>query len=320
MNKEKIRSTLHKLWKILKTPQGMGVLALIFLFVVYKCYGGYTKHARHSKEFSLVKITSRLSYNSSWNVKYTSLEKKEVAHILDQPFFFLGKGKQVYAFESADGKYVLKFLQHQRFKVDEAVLPQLKKTTLNKKLTQSKKKQKAGKRDELFESFLIAGSKIPQDTGVIFLHLNRTKKEFGTLEILDKKGSVHTVKLDDVQFILQRRADLVKPTIVKLMYEGQKESAKKHIAEIFDLMVTTAKAGIVDRDGALIRNDNLGFLDGHAIFIDTGKLTESKEIAIRSVFQHNLRRLDPLYKWLKKSYPDLADYFAEQKKKAIDSF
>src|SRR5207253_1212543 len=96
--------------------------------------------------------------------------------------------------------------------------------------------------------------------------------------------------------------------------------AKKRIDEIFDLIVRCAKENIQDTDGALIRNNNLGFVDDRCVYIDTGKLLPLKVPATRESFTHGLRHLRPLGKWFEHFYPELHSHFEEAGKRAIKQF
>lgn len=298
---------------------GKIVLSLFMVFALYKVYGGYQKHVKRSHGFSLHKISSKFSHKKEWDSDVSKQELLEVNQILNQPFFFLGQGKQCYAFSSADGKYVMKFFQHERFKARKEALSFLPDCFLTKKLCRAKYKHKKSKRDALFQSTLLAAQLASQESGTIFIHLNKTKSAHGSVVVLDKKGKLLSIPLDDVQFVLQKKAKLVKPTLMLLMHQGKEEEAKERIDQIFDALLTTAQKGIIDKDGALIRNNNIGFLDDRAIFIDTGKLVYNDEGVSQKVFQHNLRRLTPLYKWLRKNYPTLGVYFAQKKEQVIAS-
>src|SRR5581483_773257 len=89
--------------KAVKSPFLIVAACLLAVFIGYKSFGSYKKHVKHSKGFSVDKITSKMRYRHAWDVMVTDEQKQKVDKILDQPYFFLGKGKQCYAFESADG-------------------------------------------------------------------------------------------------------------------------------------------------------------------------------------------------------------------------
>lgn len=82
------------------------IFLLCFLAIERFCYF-------QTEGFSPPKIISNLSYNKDWDIP-SSLEESAVDEILSQSFHFLGSGKQCYAFESQDRKYVLKFIKQSR--------------------------------------------------------------------------------------------------------------------------------------------------------------------------------------------------------------
>ncbi|MDB6081506.1 MAG: hypothetical protein JWO53_778 [Chlamydiia bacterium] len=293
----------------------------LLLFVVVACfasvkvYGLITKHIRHANSFSIDKIRTRDDQGKS--LKVTQEQIANANEILNQPFFFLGKGRQCYAFESCDGQYVLKFFQQERFQI-KGYLGYLPDFAIVEYFRTKKMKQKEQRLKKMLKSFELAVERIPDETGVFFAHLSPTQNLHHSVSILDSRGTMLLIPLDEVQFVLQKKAILLKPTLVKLMHQDKVEGAKERIAQIFDLLVDCARKGIQDTDGALIRNDNLGFLDDRAIYIDTGKLVQLEKPVTATEFIHDLRRVRPLHNWLKKNYPVLAEHFQECQEKAIE--
>lgn len=104
------------------------------------------------------------------------------------------------------------------------------------------------------------------------------------------------------------------------MESGQCHEAKIRINQIFALLRDCAKKGVCDTDGALIRKNNLGFLEDRAIYIDTGKLTLKESIKTKERFTKDLERLDPLYEWLQANYPPLAEHFLLEKQRVLNTF
>jgi hypothetical protein len=292
------------------------LILCIGTYASYKGYRGFYKHQKRAKGFSIEKVTNTLEYNPAWDVSSTEDEKITFHEILKQPFFFVGKGKQCFAFVSCDGKYVLKFPKH----TDKGYLTNLPDVFLTKKFKSTKLKKKAKKLDSVIQSFVLAKQVLPKETGVVFLHLNNTENQFGTVRLLDERGALFIVPLDTTQFIVQKRADFLKPMFVTLMFEGKVEEAKKRIDQIFELVVRCAQLNIQDSDGALIRNNNLGFVDDSAVYIDTGKLLPVKKTITRESFTHGLRHLKPLGKWFANYYPELAPHFEQAQEKAIKQF
>jgi len=222
---------------------------------------------------------------------------------------------QFFVFESADGKYVVKFFQQQRFEVKDyaAWVPNFVADMLRGK----QRKEKLERLHKMIQSAELAYEKAPEQTGILYIHLNKTHHVHKKLTVLDRKENLLNVPLDDVQFILQRKAMFIKQTLAKLMYDGKEAEARARITQVFDLLVYCAKAGIYDTDGALIRNDNIGFLGDKAMYIDMGKFTPTQDALSPAMLDWNFRRLRPLHNWLKKNYPSLEAHFEECRTAAL---
>jgi hypothetical protein len=171
---------------------------------------------------------------------------------------------------------------------------------------------------KLEESFRIATSICPSECGILFQHLQASKKKPPRVTLLDKRGKLVEIPLYKVQFILQKKAELLKPTLIRLMHEGRIEEAKKRLDSLLNVLLTLAKKGIQDEDGALIRNNNIGFLNDRAIILDPGKFKQFKQPLSRKEFIYNLRRLRPLAKWLRKHYPELSAHFEEERERVVE--
>ena len=294
------------------------VQILLVLVVGYLAYKAVHAYDQRADGFTIDKIHSALPYNPAYDAPVTEAEIKRANQILNQPFHYLARGFQCYAFESADGKYVLKFFRHQRLRPHEMFqyipnFPFLEKFKA-KKQAEFKKREKY-----LFNGMKNGFIAARHETAIIYIHLNKTKNLHQQVQITDKVGNCFVVNMDDVEFMLQEKAVLIKPTIESLMAQGKVDEAKQRLDQIYELLIACAKKGVQDTDGALIRKNNLGFLDDRAIYIDAGKLAQRKAPLSKEVFEENLKRLWPLHKWLQGKYPELADHFNKQRQKAIDS-
>jgi hypothetical protein len=239
--------------------------------------------------------------------------------MLQQPFYYLGHGFQCYAFVSQDGKYVLKFFRHQRLR-PPVMYDWMPDISYVRSLKEKKCESRLKRAKNLFRSFAVAFQDVPEETGLIFVHLNKTKGVHPMVTVYDKCGQKYEVSLDDREFLLQHKAMHCKPLISALMDANDIEGARRRIDQIFDLLLTCAHKGVMDTDGALITKNNLGFLPDRAIYIDSGRIIRKSLGKIQARFAGDLRRLRPLHKWLQKEYPSLAIYFEEAQKQAIASF
>lgn len=282
-------------------------------------YKGYAFYKERNDGFSLSRISTQLPNNDAWDIPATDKKIQEVNQILAQPFYYLGRGFQFFAFESSDGQYVLKFLRHQRLH-PPVLYDWLPDCGLVRDIKSKKCKKRSDRVNLLFESLKIAYEKIPEETGLVYVHLNKTKDLHPDVVLFDLLEDEYKVPLDQTEFVLQHKALFVKPTIKKLMKEGNIDEAKERINQLFDLLRKTAVKGVLDTDGALIHKNNVGFADSSAMYIDAGRFILSESIKTKEHFASDLKRLKPLYKWLAGRYPPLAAHFDKEQKRVIEAF
>lgn len=114
-----------------------------------------------------------------------------------------------------------------------------------------------GKTERTFESYKIAYQDLKEETGLVFVHLNRSDDLKLQTTIIDKLGIPHCLDMDSMHFILQRRAQLLYPVISQWMENKQLEQAKNGMKELLALLVSRYKKGIGDKDPDL--RTNFGF-------------------------------------------------------------
>lgn len=232
---------------------------------------------------------------------------------------YLGRGKQCEAYETADNQYVIKLIRQKPIglKPKFASLPdwfpflELKSYII---------KDRIERKRALFQSFLLAYQKIPEQTGIIFVHLAPTHNMFKPALFIDPFENPMMLDLDHAQFVVQKKAKLLKPMITAYMENGEIEKAKLCVDHVFELLFECIKQGVFDLDTGLIRRDNIGLLEDRAIYIDTGKLRYMPLKVSKEAFTKDLNRLKPLYRWLLTNYPELAGYYEIREKHYINAF
>ncbi len=243
--------------------------------------------------FSRLKVEADLPYEASW----------EGASIPDQPFTYLGCGAQTFAFVSQDGQTVIKFYRHHRSRHPLAFL-----APLLPRLQQTIAKRQA-KRAKDFASYRLAFEKLRDETGLISIHLGKTDQIQKRLKIYDKLGIEHSVDLDQMTFLLQRKATPFYATLEEWIDTGCETQAKQGITELISLLRSRCQKGIFDKDPDL--RTNFGFLDGHPIQFDVGRFKNEPE---RIEAGELVRITDSLKGWLNEKAPHLAAYLEEELK------
>jgi hypothetical protein len=289
---------------------------IIFAITVFLFSSAVSWWTGRGDGFALYKIQSSPLYESRWDINYTQEDLQLAQEALKQKYRYLGHGFQCYAFVSEDDKYVLKFFRHQRLRLPDFV-NQIPSFPIFEQWRKTKRLSLARRKDYLLRSCKTSWTLAKDQTQLLMVHLNLTKALFPTITIIDPLSQSHTIPLDNYQFMLQRKALQIKPTIAALMKAQDLDGAKARLDQIFDLFVFCAHKGIQDTDGALIRKNNLGFFNDKAIYIDGGKLQPRAYPITKKAFKRDLKRLYLLEKWITLEYPALHEHFKEAKARAI---
>lgn len=281
------------------------VLIIIgFLFVERFCH-------YQTEGFQRAKIHSSLTPDPKWQTPALTFAKlQNIQKILAQPFYFLGSGGQCYAFVSEDDQYVIKFFKHHHMRkqkfYDHFPLP----TFLDVKRKEMAL-QRTRELEKVFSSFKIAHDRFKKQTGLIYLHLNKSDLFHQKMIIVDKIGIRHFLDIDQMEFALQRKATLALPKIHALIQQQQIDEAKKCLNSCLHLIVERCKAGIADHDPVMKRN--FGFIDDQAIEIDLGSFGEDDFLKVARNFKRELFfETIKLRKWIKKHSPQLASFLENQ--------
>lgn len=220
--------------------------------------------------FAIVNIASSSRPNLRWEVENPC----KWDNILQQKFTYLSCGAQAYVFESADGRYVLKFFKQQHMRIP----PIFQKIPLPKKWNSYRKKKIIKKRallDSTFESMRIAFTKLREETALVALHLNKTTTLTPKLTIVDKIGVAHTIDPNQYEFVLQKKAKLAYEEIERWMATGREEKAQALITQAVMLSKKRIDLHVFDKDPDF--STNFGVVEGKLVQIDIGRFSEKIE-------------------------------------------
>ncbi len=221
----------------------------------------------------------------------------EIGQILDQPFTFMKSGGQTYAFLSQDGKYVLKFFKNHHLRTIPWIQPQ-------------------EKQEIFFQSCKIAYQEMHEETALLYTQLNRSAWWNRKITLVDKIGISYQVELDELRFMLQKRATLAFPRLKELVKQGKKEEAKSVISSILNLLALRSQKGVKDLDGGLKRN--IGLVENHAIEIDIGSFSKEPSLVNRQVMREELKeKSSKLSTFLRKKDLELWHYYNERLEKVV---
>jgi hypothetical protein len=203
-----------------------------------------------------------------------SLEKEQVKQILSQHFTYLGRGKQMTAFLSADDQYVIKFFNPRGFVRDTWFQDwhKCKRLISMKWISHAYLKRKARLR-VLADRHRMAFSDLRKECGLLYIHVNESTKLELKITVTDKDQNEVVMNLLECPFVLQKKATIATDYLDTLLEEGQIQACEHAVMQIADLFFTRAIKGYTDRIQTL--HNNYGFHNGDAVQIDFGRITKS---------------------------------------------
>ncbi len=186
----------------------------------------------------------------------TNEEAQSIQSILSQKFTFLGEGAQAVAFESADGKYVLKL-----FKMH------LLKPSITDHLCPHVVRRRLRNLHWVFNGYRNGYLDLRSETGLVWIHLTQTNYLNQNVTLHDRDGSEHQINADGVEFVIQEKAELIFDRLSRLKDE---QELSKAIDAVRALIQRRIDMGYADRDKAV--SNNFGFVGDRAIQLDIGRL------------------------------------------------
>jgi hypothetical protein len=223
----------------------------------------------------------------------SDLQIQEIQEILKQPFSYLAKGSQSYAFQSQDNRYVLKFIRYDRLR--PSILDILNKT---------KQRIRKNRRDILQESLYLAYTRLKEETGLIYIHLNPHLSLNQKIHLTDKIGRRYLIDSDTYGFTLQKKAEPLYAALLRLKENNQHALATHYVHELFSLFAKRFEKGIVDQDPAIHKNS--GFCEGKAIYIDIGQF-KRKTLNADAQQQEISKMVRRFYEWSQENYSGLVE-------------
>lgn len=290
-------------------------LLLISLFAI-SLYGLGRLYYHMTGGFMVSNITSDFPFQSQWEVRpLMASENKELTQALDQPYHYLGKGCQSYVFASQDGEYVIKFFKYQRYRLQPWItyFPSLPAVV---KYRQEKLEKKWNKLDGFVKSWKLAFENLKDETGLVFVHLNKTTHLQSSITLYDKIGQKHEVELDQMEFCIQRRAKMLCENLLE--YKGQADLAKAQqlIHQLLTMILSEYSRGLADNDHALMQNT--GVAQGKPVHIDVGQFVFNEAIKQPEIFHQELFTKTYKFKlWLREHYPELGNYLEQELRQII---
>ncbi len=289
------------------------LLIVLAIFPLLLMGGGLLLCSR-SSGFSLDKISSRLDHNPMWETGPITEKQREllVEKVFPQTYYYLAAGNQCYAFVSEDRQYVLKFFKMQH------LLPKGWLDNFNKiRVDQETSNQLFSER--IFASYKDAYEVLRKETGLIYIHFNKTREFKSKVNLVDNKGKKHIVDLDTIEYVVQKNATKIYTYFEELLNQGRYEDLRASIRSFLQLIAVRCEKGFVDRDVS-IRN-NFGFIDNEAIQFDCATLTRDSSMKYPMNFrQEVLETAERLDFWARDNFPEMTLFIQEEAQRLINAF
>lgn len=289
--------------------------ALIIFATILAIFGGTRLYFHLTDDFRLGNITFAPGEESIWIVPQSYSQDFQTASlILNQPFYYLGKGAQCYAFISEDQKYILKFFKfkHLRPSLFISLLPPLQPFSKYKKREVEHKREKIQK---MFTSYDLAFRENKEIAKLIYLHLTPTNDLHQSVILFDKMGLKRTVSLDQVPFVLQKRGETLRSYFSKKLDQGQIEEVKESLSKLISMYLFEYERELYDHDHGVMQN--LGFIENEPFHLDVGKLMKNEKMKRLDIYKQDLAMVFwKIAAWMKSHYPEyfpsIIEYLAQQ--------
>lgn len=282
---------------------------LAFAVVIALIWGGVRLHIRLTDGFTLGQIIPQPYQTEDLPdpPHYTNEEIKKTDLILSQDFYYIGKGSQSYAFRSADGQHVIKFVKQKHISPTtlESFICMLPGTDNFRETRMARYKERW---QLLVTGAYLANRMLKDESRLVFFHLSPTEGLFSRqVTIHDKLGLTYKIDIDKHQFYIQEY--LV--TLRKALTEWDDEKIKVGLSRLINLLLARSKKQIQEDDHLIL--ENMGFIGTDPVFLDIGRLRIREELnnpeIYASVLYHDVA---PIQRFLQKHHPELKKWFDEE--------
>jgi len=243
---------------------------------------------------------TRTDWFSPSNVK-GPLAAKEAPHLtpeaaiaLSQPFHYLGKGRQCFVFESADGQTVLKFFNQKYLQMPWYSF-----------LVEEKETAKRLLRRHFFEnSYEIAYQELGEE--ILYLHLGPSI-DLPEINLTDRTSRNIQIDLNLIPFVVQKKGEPIFSGLESAYAKEGLVGLQREIDHFLDAISKRIAKNIADADTDV--KHNWGYVEGRLFHLDPGRLYYDGKLQeperLKQEWNNATRGLQ---KWLKNHHPEAAAY------------
>jgi len=263
----------------------------ILLCLVAACSGiGKGMHWA-KKGFTIRRVAAPAQTNFEiWN--------SEADLAMEQPFRYLGRGRQCFAFASLDGKYVLKLPRTDIYQIPfwmrTLPLPTTKRETF--------RAVRAERERFVLNSMKIAYEELQEDTGVLALHFGRAPDLGKEITVIDALGYHHRLPAHKTTFVLQTKQPILIKAFLDTLRSGDRAKGKEILDAFIDVVVARGSKEIWNKDESFLRNYGFDGNKGYQIDIGSFYHKPNGAASIRDT-------MHPVKSWLAKTDPEMLAYF-----------
>lgn len=232
-----------------------------------------------------------------------------VEPLLERSYRYLGRGRQCYAFESLDGRVVLKLPRFDRY-----ALPVRWRAVPFSLFERSRRLIWEDRQERLaftLQSFRIAARELKEQTGVLYLHLQKTEGLPKRLVLLDRLNRRFSIDPNQTVFILQEKKELMMPAFISALHAQDRAKAERILQSFLQIIEERAKLGIFNKDPSFLKN--FGWGDERGVQIDIGSFYRKTGLNPLDAYRRSLfESTGPLREWLAAKDQDLLEQFNQR--------
>lgn len=259
--------------------------------------------------FTVEKISSTLPFNEAWETAPLSPTERErlINEVFSQTFYCLGSGRQGYTFASQDNKYVLKF-----FKMHK-ILPKNWLRDFPFSLFEKYRLDNVEKKQDLFENifknFKAAYERMPKETGLVYLHLNKTRDLKTKIQLIDHEGKKLCVDLDGKEFVVQLKAQRVCDHLLEI--KENEEELRYAVHSLLQSIAVLCMNGYCDQSVDIC--NTFGFVQKQAILFDFTHFYADESLKQPRYLQAEvLNAAEKISYWAERFNPDFVNILQEE--------
>lgn len=271
----------------------------------------------HQKGFHRNKAVLCCKTPPSWSSPIYSREQNDffLDKVVSQVYYYLTSGSLCYAFVSEDRRYVIKFFKVQNLTTENASFW----SSFTMKNDKNRFMDACFFVERIFSNYIDAFQHLKEETGLIYVHLNKTEDLKKKVLVVDSKGKQHFIDLDQTEFLVQRKAELIYEQLTKLCKFKKTKKAQKIIRSFFELVASRCAKGFSSSDLSL--KHHFGVCEGKVIQINCSKLTKDDSAQYPYNFKREVLQIaDSFNQWAQTDNPDLCVMIQEEAQRVINAY